>query len=98
MATDKIPPGDLLLTECETYFDNVVKARRWQGRRTYQTGLEHRDGRYDWNRMALEEALDLAQYLAAQNRRLEEQLAAAQAEVARLRAAASPDDTHLIGL
>lgn len=95
MAT---PKGDLLLTDAETYFDQVVKDRRWQGRRTYQTGLEHRDGRYDWNRMALEEALDLAQYLAAQNRRLEEQLAAARAEVDQLRKAVQPEDSHLIGL
>lgn len=78
MASD-VPKGGLLLTEAEAYFDEVVKSRRWQGRTTYSTGLEHRDGKYDWNRMALEEALDLGQYLAAQVRRLEEQLVAAKA-------------------
>ena len=62
-------------TDAETYFDDVVNARRAAGRKTYGTGLEHRNGKYDWNRMALEEALDCAQYLAAQNRRLEERLA-----------------------
>ncbi len=98
MATTGIPKGDLLLTEAEEYFDQTVKARRWQGRKTYETGLEHRDGRYDWNRMALEEALDLGQYLAAQNRRIEEQLAAAQEEIKRLRQLVGADDSHLIGL
>lgn len=89
---------DLLLTEAEAYFDKVVKDRRWTGRKTYGGGLEHRDEKYAWNLMALEEALDLAQYLAAQNRRLEDQLAEARAEVARLKAAVGPEDSHLIGL
>lgn len=89
---------DLLLTDAEVYFDKVVKDRRWTGRKTYGGGLEHRDGRYDWTRMALEEALDLAQYLAAQTCRLEDQLAEAKAEVARLKAAVRVDDSHLIGL
>ena len=69
-----VPKGNLLLTDAEAYFDGLVKERRWKGRLTYGGGLEHRDTRYDWNRMALEEALDLAQYLAAENLRLKDQL------------------------
>lgn len=91
-ADVKVPAGDLLLTDAETYFDRVVKERRWTGRKTYGGGLEHRDDRYDWTRMALEEALDLGQYLAARCRQLEDQLAEARA------ALAATKDSHLIGL
>lgn len=73
-AETTVPASDLLLTDAETYFDRVVKERRWTGRKTYGGGLEHTDSRYDWNRMALEEALDLAQYLAARCRQLEDRL------------------------
>lgn len=76
MAADSIPKGDLLLTDAEAYFDQLVKARRWQGRKTYGGGLDHTATQYDWSRMALEEALDLGQYLAAEVCRLKDQLAA----------------------
>ena len=49
--------------------------RRAVGRKTYGKGLTHTDS-YDWNRMAMEEALDLAQYLAAENLRLRQERAA----------------------
>lgn len=60
-------------TEAERRFDALVAERRAAGRRTYGQGLEHRDG-YHWPTMALEEALDLGQYLAADNLRLREAL------------------------
>lgn len=56
-------------TDAELHFDGLIAQRRRKGRETYGRGLEHRDD-YDWNQMALEEALDLAQYLAAENLRL----------------------------
>ena len=56
-------------TEAELHFDKLVEQRRAIGRKTYGKGLTHTDS-YDWNQMALEEALDLAQYLAAENLRL----------------------------
>jgi hypothetical protein len=56
-------------TDAELHFDGLIAQRRRKGRETYGRGLEHRDA-YDWNQMALEEALDLAQYLAAENLRL----------------------------
>lgn len=85
MTDPTVPAGDLLLTDAEEYFDRVVKARRWTGRRTYGGGLEHRDPQYQWQAEALAEALDLAQYLAAQCRRLEDEVAAARAETVALR-------------
>lgn len=60
-------------TEAECRFDDLVAERRATGRTTYGQGLQHRDP-YHWPTMALEEALDLGQYLAAQNLRLREAL------------------------
>jgi hypothetical protein len=62
-------------TEAELHFDALLQERRHKGRETYGQGLEHTDS-YDWNRMAMEEALDLAQYLAAENLRLRQRLSA----------------------
>lgn len=56
-------------TEAEKHFDSILAQRRATGRKTYGRGLTHTDA-YDWNMMALEEAMDLAQYLAAENLRL----------------------------
>ena len=56
--------GDVELTETERRFDDLVAARRAKGRETYGTGLDHR-AHYNWMMMALEEALDLSQYLMA---------------------------------
>ena len=61
-------------TEAERHFDVLLQERRHKGRETYGQGLDHNDD-YDWNRMAMEEALDLAQYLAAENLRLRQKLA-----------------------
>lgn len=60
-------------TDAESYFDSLIAQRRAKGRETYGQGLRHTDN-YNWNMMALEEALDLAQYLSAQNLRLTEAL------------------------
>lgn len=60
-------------TLAEQHFDRLLEDRRRIGRNTYGKGLDHNEDR-DWNQMALEEALDLAQYLAAENVRLREQL------------------------
>ena len=60
-------------TPAEAHFDGLIAERRKKGRETYGQGLEHNDA-YDWQRMALEEALDLSQYLAADNLRLREAL------------------------
>ena len=62
-------------TDCEKAFDSFLRERRLKGRATYGQGLDHRDPRLDWERMALEEAMDLAQYLMAENLRLKEALA-----------------------
>lgn len=56
-------------TEAERHFDTLIEARRQLGRKSYGQGLKHTDA-YNWNVMALEEALDMCQYLAAQNLRL----------------------------
>lgn len=61
------------LTRAELHFNQLVESRRKKGRETYGQGLQHTDS-YNWNMMALEEAMDLAQYLAAQNLRLTEAL------------------------
>lgn len=71
------------LTEAEKHYDAIVAERRKTGRVTYGRGLTHTDD-YDWNRMAMEEALDLSQYLAAENLRL-------RAEIRRLRGEPVPD-------
>lgn len=60
-------------TAAEQHFDMLLAQRRSIGRNTYGKGLDHHEDR-DWNQMALEEALDLAQYLSAENLRLREQL------------------------
>lgn len=59
-------------TDAEAHFDALLAERRAKGRLTYGRGLTHTDA-YDWQQMALEEALDLAQYLAAENLRLREE-------------------------
>ena len=64
----------MVLTEAETHFDKLLVERRVKGRDTYGTGLDH-DLPYDWNLMAMEEALDLAQYVAAENLRLRRKVA-----------------------
>jgi hypothetical protein len=61
-------------TEAERRFDELVAARRMQGRKTYGKGLDHDDA-YCWKLMALEEALDMGQYLMAHIVRLEQELA-----------------------
>lgn len=61
-------------TEAERRFDELVAARRDQGRKTYGRGLDH-DDNYDWKMMALEEALDMGQYLMAHIVRLEAEIA-----------------------
>lgn len=58
-------------TEAEQLFDDVVKTQRTKGRSTYGQGLDWRHGHgedapYDWRQMALEEAVDLSQYLCAE--------------------------------
>ena len=70
-AKQEVQPPDL--TEAEKFFDSVVVERRAKGRQTYGRGLTHTD-EYDWNRMAMEEAMDLAQYLAAENTRLRDRI------------------------
>ena len=64
-----------MTTPAEAHFDAVLAEQRAKGRAKYGKGLDHTEGR-DWNRMALEEAVDLAQYLAAENLRLREAPAA----------------------
>lgn len=63
----------MIKTLAEQHFDKLLEERRRQGRKTYGRGLNHND-EFEWNQMALEEAMDLAQYLAAENLRLREQL------------------------
>ena len=61
------------MTAAEQHFDALIAQRRAKGRETYGKGLDHTDD-YNWQQMALEEALDLAQYLAAENLRLREKI------------------------
>lgn len=61
-------------TIAERRFDELVATRRAQGRKTYGKGLDH-DDQYDWKMMALEEALDMGQYLMAHIVRLEAEIA-----------------------
>lgn len=70
-------------TNAEMHFDGLIAQRRRKGRETYGRGLEHTDA-YDWNQMALEEALDLAQYLAAENLRLRQRATQVRDMVARV--------------
>lgn len=60
-------------TEAEKHYDELVAERRAKGRETYGRGLTHTDD-YDWTRMAMEEAMDLSQYLAAENLRLKDDI------------------------
>lgn len=62
-------------TETEKRFDELVAQRRRQGRQTYGKGLSWDDAKYrdKWPLMALEEALDGAQYLMAEVMRLEDE-------------------------
>ena len=76
-------------TDAELHFDGLIAQRRRKGRDTYGKGLDHTDA-YDWNQMALEEALDLAQYLAAENLRLRQRATQVRDMVARV--IAWPDD------
>ena len=80
------PPAPADLTEAERFFDSVVRERRATGRQTYGRGLTHTDD-YDWNRMAMEEAMDLAQYLAAENTRLRDRIAQQTKAIVELTAA-----------
>ena len=77
------------ITKAEQHFDSLIAQRRAKGRETYGKGLDH-DDEYDWNQMALEEALDLAQYLAAENLRLTHTLTKMRSMIARV--IAWPDD------
>jgi hypothetical protein len=61
-------------TETERRFDELVAARRKKGRETYGQGLEHND-ELCWKLEALEEALDMGQYLMAHIVRLEAEIA-----------------------
>lgn len=61
-------------TEAEKHYDALVATRREKGRETYGRGLTHTDSQYDWTHMALEEAMDLSQYLAAENLRLRDSI------------------------
>jgi DNA-binding XRE family transcriptional regulator len=62
------------LTEAEKAFDDFIRSRREQGRKTYGQGLDHRDTRWNWERMALEELGDACQYLIAETKRLRDEL------------------------
>ena len=61
-------------TIAERRFDELVAERRAQGRKTYGKGLDH-NGEFCWKMMALEEALDMGQYLMAHIVRLEAEIA-----------------------
>jgi hypothetical protein len=61
-------------TEAERRFDELVVERRAKGRKTYGRGLEY-DDKFCWKMMALEEALDMGQYLMAHIVRLEAEIA-----------------------
>ncbi len=61
-------------TIAERRFDELVAARRKKGRETYGRGLDH-DDNFCWKMMALEEALDMGQYLMAHIVRLEQEIA-----------------------
>lgn len=81
-------------TDAELHFDGLIAQRRRKGRETYGRGLEHTD-KHDWNQMALEEALDLAQYLAAENLRLRQRVIQTRDMIARV--VAWPDDVMPVG-
>ena len=54
-------------TEVEKHHDDLMAKRREMGKAKYGHGLQHSGTIYDWNRMALEESMDMSQYLACQN-------------------------------
>lgn len=60
----------LELSEAEQFFDDTVRAQRRKGRSSYGHGLLWQegdaDGPLDFRHMALEEAVDLAQYLTTE--------------------------------
>lgn len=66
-------------TIAERRFDELVAERRAQGRKTYGRGLDH-DDNFCWKMMALEEALDMGQYLMAHIVRLEQEIAEGRVE------------------
>lgn len=78
------------VTEAEKHFDALIAERRAKGRATYGTGLDH-TADYNWQQMALEEALDLAQYLSAENLRLRERVASLADELDSIAWAANTD-------
>lgn len=78
-------------TEAERRFDELVAARRAQGRKTYGRGLDH-DDNFCWKMMALEEALDMGQYLMAHIVRLEQEIGHKASEPA-----AQPADWRSMG-
>lgn len=80
-------------TEAEKHFDSILAQRRATGRKTYGRGLTHTDA-YDWNMMALEEAMDLAQYLAAENLRLRQQIEQARRSLSMPPVGLYPDQTE----
>ena len=61
-------------TLAERRFDELVVERRAKGRKAYGKGLDYDDA-YCWKLMALEEALDMGQYLMAHIVRLEAEIA-----------------------
>lgn len=61
-------------TVAERRFDELVAERRAKGRKVYGKGLDHDDS-FCWKMMALEEALDMGQYLMAHIVRLEAEIA-----------------------
>lgn len=61
------------LTPAERVVDQVLAEQRAKGRAKYGKGLDYTEAR-DWSRMALEEAIDGMQYLAAEVRRLQREL------------------------
>ena len=62
---------EIELTEAEKSLDAIIDQQRRKGRTHYGKGLNWKDGSatdaaYDWRQMALEEAVDLNQYLVAE--------------------------------
>lgn len=59
------------MREIKQILNDILDQQEQKGIETYGTTLEeasHSD--YDWKQMALEEAVDMCQYLANENRRL----------------------------
>jgi hypothetical protein len=56
-------------------FTKLIDEQCSKGLSKYGTTIdEAKDENYDWNRMALEESIDLAQYLVKENAKLQKQL------------------------